>query len=125
MMTSLPLVSCKDGVCSSYVLSKHHQDSLDKHPSWHASTHLQLVHSDLYGPLSSLSFYGCKYLLTSIDEFSKSTWFYFLKLKSEFFDKFLAYKALVENQSRHQLQTLRNNNGGEYVNKQFTSYYTT
>jgi hypothetical protein len=33
---------------------------------------------------------------TFIDEFSRRTWVYFLKLKSEVFDKFLAYKALVE-----------------------------
>jgi hypothetical protein len=37
----------------------------------------------------------------------------------------LAYKALVENQSRHQIQRLTTDNGGEYVNKIFTSYCTT
>jgi transposase InsO family protein len=36
----------------------------------------------------------------------------------------LAYKALVEKQYGHQLQRLRTNNGGEYVNNKFTSYYT-
>jgi hypothetical protein len=47
------------------------------------------------------------------------------KIKSEVFDKFLAYKALVENQSEHQIQRLRIDNGGKYVNKNFTSYCTT
>jgi hypothetical protein len=47
-----------------------------------------------------------------------------IKLKSEVFNKFLAYKALVEKQSRHQLQRLRIGNGGEYVNTNFTSHYT-
>jgi transposase InsO family protein len=37
----------------------------------------------------------------------------------------LAYKALVENQSRHQIQKLRTNYRGEYVNNNFTSYCTT
>jgi hypothetical protein len=32
MVTGLPLVSCRDGVCVSCVLDKHHQDSFDKHP---------------------------------------------------------------------------------------------
>jgi hypothetical protein len=85
---------------------------------------LQLVHSDLCGPLSSPSFSGCKYLLTFIDDFSRRTWVYFLKLKSNFFDKFMAYKALVENKYGHQIQRLKINNGGEYVNNNFTSYYT-
>jgi transposase InsO family protein len=37
----------------------------------------------------------------------------------------LAYKALVEKQSGHQIQRLRTDNGGKYVNNNFTSYCTT
>jgi hypothetical protein len=86
---------------------------------------LQLVHSDLCRPLSYPSFSGCKYFLTFIDDFSRRTWVYFLKLKSRVFDKFLAYKALVKKQFGHQIQRLRTYNGGEYVNNNFTSYCTT
>jgi transposase InsO family protein len=86
---------------------------------------LQLVHSDLCGPLSCPSFYGCNYFLTFIDDFSRRTWVYFLKLKSRVFDKFLAYKALIEKQFGHQIQNLRTDNGDEYVNNNFTSYCTT
>jgi hypothetical protein len=125
MVTILPLVSCRDGVCAGCVLGKHHRDSFDKRASWHTSGPLQLVHSDLCGPLSSPSFSGCKYFLTFIDDFSRHTWVYFLKLKSEVFDKFLAYKALVEKQYGHQIQRLRIDNGGEYLNNNFTSYCTT
>jgi transposase InsO family protein len=86
---------------------------------------LKLFHNDFYGPLSSPCFSGCKYFLTFIDAFSRCTWVYFLTLKSGVFDKFLAYKALVEKQFGHQIQRLRIENGGEYVNNNFTSYYTT
>jgi hypothetical protein len=71
------------------------------------------------------SFSRCKYFLTFIDDFSRRTWVYFLKLKSKFFEKFLAYKALVEKKSGHQIQKLRRDHGGEYMNNNFTSYYTT
>jgi hypothetical protein len=125
MVIGIPLVSCRDGVCVGCVLGKHHRDNFDKRASWHASGPLQIVHSDLCGPLSSPSFSRCKCFLTFIDDFSRRTWVYFLKLKSEVFDMFLAYKALVEKQSRHQIQRLRTDNGGEYVNKNFTSYCTT
>ena len=43
-----------------------------------------------------LPFPGFKYFLTFIDDYSRLTWVYFLKLKSEVFNMFLAYKALVE-----------------------------
>ena len=78
------------------VLDKHHQHIFDKCASWHASDCFHVVHGDLCGPLFYPYFSGCKYFLTFIDEFSRRTWAYFLKIKSEVFDKFLAYEALVE-----------------------------
>jgi hypothetical protein len=125
MVNCLPPVSCRDGVCVGCVLGKHHRDNFDKRASWHAVRPLYLVHSDLCGPLYSPSFSGCMYFLTFIDYFSRRTWVYFLKLKIKVFDKFLAYKTLVEKKSRHQIQKLRTYNGGEYVNNNFTSYCTT
>ena len=124
MVIGIPMVSCKDGVCSGYVLEKHHQDSFDKCAFWHASVPLELVHSDLCGPLPSASFSGFKYFLTFNDDYSRCTWVYFLKLKSEVFNMFLAYKALVEKQSGHQIIKLGSDNGGEYVNNKFTIFCT-
>ena len=124
MMTHLSMVPCKDGVCSSCVLKKHHREIFDKRASWHASVSLELVHSDLCGPLPSASFSGFKYFLNFIDGYSRRTWFYFLKLKSEIYNMFLAYKALVEKQSSNQIPKLRSKNGGEYVNNQFTTFCT-
>ena len=46
------------------------------------------------------------------------------KLKSEVFNMFLVYKALVEKQSGHQIIKLRSDNGGEYVNNKFTTFCT-
>eukprot|EP00253_Pinus_taeda_P009176 PITA_09176 len=115
MVTGLPIVSCRNGVCSGCVLGKHHRDSFEKRASWHASAPLQIVHSDLCGPLPVASFSGCKYFLTFIDEFSRRTWVYFLKLKSEVFNTFLAFKAFVEKQSGHQILKLRTDNGGDML----------
>jgi hypothetical protein len=123
MVIAPPLVSCKDGVCAGCVLNKHHQDNFDKRASWHGLTPFHLVHHDLCGMLSSPSFSEWNYLLTFIDDFSRQIWVYFLKFKSEVFDKKNSYKALVEKQSQHELQRLRIDNGGEYVNNKFTSYF--
>jgi len=53
------------------------------------------------------SFSMFKHFLTSIDDFYRCTWIYLLKIKSQNFDMFLAYKVLVEKQFRHQLYKLR------------------
>ena len=85
---------------------------------------LCIVHSDLTcGPLPSTPYFGFKYLLAFTDSYSKCTWDYLLKLKSEFFDMFFSYKTLVEKQLEHQLLKAINDNGGEYVDT--TIFFTT
>ena len=85
-MTGFTLVSCRDSVCVDCVFGKHNGDNFENRAAWHALGPLQLVHSDFCGPPSSPSFYRCNYLLTFIDDFSRRTWVYFLKLKGRVFD---------------------------------------
>ena len=40
---------------------------------------LDLIHSDLCGPMSSVSLRGYEYYVTFIDDHSRKTWIYFLK----------------------------------------------
>lgn len=47
MVIRLPKVSCTDGVYLGCALRKHHQDPFPSGRSHHASTPLELVHSDL------------------------------------------------------------------------------
>jgi len=65
---------------------------------------------------------GSCYFLTFIDDYSRKTWVYFLKQKSETFAKFKEFKALVENQSDRQIKVLRSDRGGEYYSKAFHEY---
>ena len=61
---------------------------------------LDLIHSNLCGPMSITSLKGNEYYVTFIDDFSKKTRIYFLKSKEskEVLQKFKEFKALVENQ---------------------------
>jgi hypothetical protein len=49
------------------------------------STHrpLELLHMDLFGPTSFVSIGGNSYCLVIIDDYSRFTWVYFLRDKSE------------------------------------------
>ena len=57
---------------------------------------LDYVHSDLWGPSSAPSHGGAHYMLTFIDDFSRKVWDYFLKHKSEAFQRFKEWKIMVE-----------------------------
>jgi transposase InsO family protein len=43
-------------------------------------------------------------------------------MKGEVFDKFKAYKTLVETQTNMKIKTLRSNNGGKFVSKTFDDF---
>ena len=65
--------------------------------------------------MTSISLSGYEYYVTFIDDYSRKTWIYFLKNKSEVFEKFEEFKALIENQSEKRFKTLRSNTGGDYT----------
>jgi transposase InsO family protein len=80
---------------------------------------LQLVHIDVFGPVSVPSLGKFVYYVSFIDDFLRNTWIYFLRKKSEAFDRFKEFKALVENQTEKKIKVLRKDNGGEYFGNEF------
>lgn len=51
------------------------------------------------------------------------TWVYFLKRKSEVFEKFLTFYQMINTQYQTKLQVLRTDNGTEYINPQFQQFF--
>jgi transposase InsO family protein len=62
--------------------------------------------------------------LLFVDDFSRKMWVYFLKLKSDVFNEFKKFKALVENQFGKSIKVLRSDNGGEFCSKDFLDFCT-
>ena len=86
---------------------------------------MDLIHSDLCGPMLVTTQSGHLYFMTFIDDYSRKTWIYFLKSKEsdEVLDKFREFRALVENQSGKKIKVLRLDNGGEYTSSGFVDFY--
>jgi transposase InsO family protein len=83
---------------------------------------LDLIHSDVCGPMTIASMNGYLYYVLFIDDHSWKTWIYFLKNKDGVLAKFQEFKAQVENQTRRKIKILRLDNGGEYTSKEFNSF---
>jgi transposase InsO family protein len=84
---------------------------------------LDLVHSDVCGPMSSPSLSGCLYYVIFIDDYSRKCCIYFLKDESDMFDKFKEYKAFIEKKTGKHIRILRTDNGGEFESLQFEYFY--
>ncbi|KAH9753212.1 retrovirus-related pol polyprotein from transposon RE1 [Citrus sinensis] len=75
---------------------------------------LELIHTDLWGPSPISSRDGYTYYISFVDDFSRYTWIYPLKLKSEAFEVFKLFKLQVENQLSTTIKNLQSDWGGEY-----------
>jgi histone deacetylase 1/2 len=71
------------------------------------------VFSDVWGPApASVGRY--KYYVSFIDDYSKFTWIYLLKKKSDVFQKFHDFQHLVERQFNRKIVAMQTDWGGEY-----------
>ncbi len=124
--------------CSDCLAGKGHRSPIPRKSKTRASKLLELVHSDVNGPLETPSLGGARYFVTFIDDFSKWTFVYTMKQKSETFTCFKKFHKLAErhtglkidnvnvitrsNPTPDKLKTLRTDNGGEYLSNEFRDY---
>lgn len=83
---------------------------------------LDLVHSDVCGPMPDKTLGGCLYYVSFIDDHSHKTWIYLLKTKDQVFEKLREFKAQGENATGRRIKILRSDNGGEYVSKELIDF---
>ncbi|KAJ4767139.1 hypothetical protein LUZ62_077514 [Rhynchospora pubera] len=99
--------------CNNCALAKAHKLPFSISSS-STSFPLELVHSDVWGPSPIVSFHGFRYYVTFVDDFSRFTWIYFLKQKSDVPHVFTLFKAQVENILGTSIKVLRTDGGTEF-----------
>lgn len=119
-VTGLDFDDSEDGIRNCTVCAMGKQTRLPFGRSENRSTHvLDLIHSDIIGPMETQSIGAAKYVLTFIDDYSRKLFVYFLRNKSETMQRFVEFKARVENQTERKIKILRTDNGTEYGSKEF------
>jgi len=108
--------------CESCVHGKHNRVSFPSGAK-RAKRILELVHGDVFEPVLFPSLCKFVYYVLFIDDFSRNTWIYFFGKKSEFFDGFKEFNALVENQTEKKIKVFRIDNSGEFCKKEFKELY--
>jgi hypothetical protein len=89
IVTGLPEFKVEQqGVCRGCALGKNVKATFPSSESKYKGI-LDLIHSDVCGPMLVASMQGSSYYATSIEDFSKKTWILFMKTKDEVFNQFL------------------------------------
>jgi hypothetical protein len=105
-----------EGICKGCALGKNVKKPFSSRNN-RSKEILDLMHSDVCGPMPIKSLGGSLYYVIFIDDYSRKTWLYLLKTKDEVFSKFQKFKAEIENLTSKKIKTLRTDNGGEYTSK--------
>jgi hypothetical protein len=122
MVTSIPEIQIQHkGVCKGFSLGKNVKGSFLSSDN-RSKEILDLIHSNVCGPMIVASLNGYLYFVLFIDDHSQKTWIYFLKNKDGFLVKFQEFKARVENLTGRKIKVLRSDNGGEYTSKDFSNF---
>ncbi|EOY08987.1 Uncharacterized protein TCM_024324 [Theobroma cacao] len=122
MLDKLPKLSNNASICSVCQLGKISRKPFPLSSSNRTKSKLELIHSDIGGPLSEESLNGSKFYLLFIDDMTRWSWIFFMKFKSEVFTLFKNFKTRVEFETGHRIKTLRTDNGGEYTSNEFTQF---
>ncbi|KAL0393103.1 UNVERIFIED_CONTAM: Retrovirus-related Pol polyprotein from transposon TNT 1-94 [Sesamum radiatum] len=122
MMTDLPQIQAIEGACEACLQGKQHKKPFPSGTSWRAKAVLELIHTDVCGPMRTPSHEQNRYFILFIDDYSRMTWVYFMREKSEVFKVFKKFKNLVEKQSGRSIKVLRSDRGKEYNNSEFNKF---
>ena len=83
MAKVLPDCSSEFDLCEYFIYGKQNRVSFPSKATREKGT-LELVHGDVFGPLSVPSLGGSRYYVSFIDDFSRMTWICFLKKNSKY-----------------------------------------
>ena len=131
------MYSSSDQKCVVCPMAK--QSRLPFNKSTHFSTYpFQLIHCDIWGPFSVPSLNGDRFFLTIVDDYTRCTWVFLMKVKSETL-KYLFYffHHIIKQYKKHvhtissgsgtcllsDLQTFRSDNGSEFLQRELQEWF--
>lgn len=83
-----------------------------------ADANFDLIHINVGGPYRSPTHNRCRFFLIIIDDYSKMTWLYLLKLTSDVFLVLKSFFHLVRTQFNKHIKRVRSDNEPEFFNNE-------
>ena len=83
---------------------------------------LEIVYTDLCGPIGVESYTGEKFFILFVDDYSRMMAIMYLREKLEAFEKFKWYLARVEKEIGKILKCLRSDKCSEFISSEFNNF---
>lgn len=73
LVKGMPSISKIEDVCEGCMMGKQTREPFPQEGAWRATKPLELIHTDVCGPMKTPSIGGNRYMLTFIDDYSRKT----------------------------------------------------
>ncbi|KAJ9561572.1 hypothetical protein OSB04_006732 [Centaurea solstitialis] len=113
----------KESLCSACEKGKQTRASFKSKQISSISSPLQLLHMDLFGPVNVQSIGGKKYTLVIVDEYSRYTWVFFLRSKSDAPEEIILFVRKMERLNNLTVRSIRSDHGTEFKNSTLESFF--
>ncbi|CAA6661431.1 unnamed protein product [Spirodela intermedia] len=122
LVRGLPAVGLVDQLCEACLAGKQKRSPFPQQGEYQTRRVLELVHSNLCGPIASETPNGSKYFLLLVDDRSRYMWVAMLPSKDRAAVAIKEIKARAEGESGLKLGALRTDRGGEFTSHEFAEY---
>uniref|UniRef100_A0ACD5ZTS1 Uncharacterized protein n=1 Tax=Avena sativa TaxID=4498 RepID=A0ACD5ZTS1_AVESA len=113
MVRGMPEIDHIDEICDGCTIGKQHRLAFPRASKHRSERALELVHTDLCGPIKPTTAGGNQYFLLVVDDCTRYMWLELLKSKDEAFARFRKIQALAEAKQQCRLRAFRSDRGGE------------
>ena len=93
----------------------NNSDSISKSP-------FDLIHSDVWGPSPNSTMGGCRYFVIFVDDFTRFTWLFLMKQRSELPQIYKNFANMVKTQFSCTIKIFRADNAQEYRETNFLQF---
>ncbi|GAA0175662.1 hypothetical protein LIER_28792 [Lithospermum erythrorhizon] len=100
--------------CTHCIIGKQHRVTFNK-SNTRKTKIMQMMYSDVCGPIKVKTLGACSYFVTFIDDYSRKTWAYAIKSKDLVCEYFKTFHMMIERQTEKTLKCIRTDNRGEYI----------
>lgn len=90
--------------------------------SSHHKEMLSLIHSDVCGPMKVESLGKARYFVIYVDDYSRKTFVYFIRHKSDVGQVTKEFIRFIERQTGKSVKALKSDNGGEYISSSLNEF---
>ncbi|KAH7845799.1 hypothetical protein Vadar_006185 [Vaccinium darrowii] len=109
--------------CEICEFSKHLKVSFYPRVESRASRPFKLVHSDIWGPMHVPNIFGFQYYVIFVDDFSRVTYLYLMKMRSELSSIFKSFYMEIKTQFDTCICIFRSNNAREYFKNTLSQFF--